>query len=322
MKKALLLVVLLLLATLSFAQSNDYIHLNKVAAKLEAGQLVIGTWVSALHPSNAAGLVEFNQFPDAEESLMRPMLDFILIDMEHQPHDMSLLRNFLLAMNSKREVMVKGNLQPNIATFVRLPADGAEPVHALIKQALDIGVHGVVVPHVKNAQEAEKIVKACRYVPSADSKLREPAGIRGASPWLASYAWGLSMPDYVKRADVWPLNPQGDLMAVVMIEDRDGVKNIEEILKVKGIGAVIFGPYDFSFSIGHPGEVTHPEVLKTWDLVQSACDKAGVPLIGFANENNIKEILKKDFRMLLVGHDVRPTGTLRAVIDAVVESSK
>lgn len=317
MKKFILISMILLLPILVFSQNSDYIHFNKIVAKLERNQLVNGIWVSALHPSNAIGLIETNGFPTHEESLTKPMVDFILIDMEHQPLDMSLLRNFLLALNSKREVIIKGNLQPNIATLVRLPSDGAEPVHALIKQALDIGVHGVVIPHVRTAEEAEKIVKACRYVQPKGSKLAEPIGNRGASPWIAAYLWGLTMPEYVERADLYPLNPKGDILAIIMIEDEEGVKNIDEILKVKGIGAVIFGPYDFSFSIGHPGETDHPDVMITWKIVKDACDRANVPLIGFANPDDIIDKLKENYKMLLFGHDVRNDGVIQKVLDAI-----
>ncbi len=317
MKRLTLISAILFLPIFVFSQNPDYIHFNKIVAKLERNQLVNGIWVSAVHPSNAIGLIETNGFPTYEESLTKPMIDFILIDMEHQPLDMSLLRNFLLALNSKREVIIKGNLQPNIATLVRLPSDGAEPVHALIKQALDIGVHGVVIPHVRTAAEAEKIVTACRYVQPKGSKFSEPIGNRGASPWIAAYLWGLTLPEYVERADLYPLNPKGDLLAIIMIEDEEGVKNIDEILKIKGIGAVIFGPYDFSFSIGHPGETDHPEVMKTWKTVKAACDRANVPLIGFATPDDIKDKLKENYKMLLFGHDVRIDGVIQKVLEAI-----
>ena len=317
MKRLVLISAILFLPIQVFSQNSDYIHFNKIVAKLERNQLVSGIWVSALHPSNAIGLIEMNGFPTYEESLTKPMIDFILIDMEHQPSDMSLLRNFLLAMNSKREVIIKGNLQPNIATLVRLPSDGGEPVHALIKQALDIGVHGVVIPHVRTAAEAEKIVKACRYVQPKESKIAEPIGNRGASPWIAGYLWGLTLPEYVERADLYPLNPKGDLLAIIMIEDEEGVKNIDEILKVKGIGAVIFGPYDYSFSIGHPGETDHLDVLKTWKIVKAACDRADVPLIGFATADDINDKIKENYKMLLFGHDVRNDGVIPKILDAI-----
>ena len=318
MKKFMLL-LLLLFAGQALAQNDSYLHLNKMIAKLEKNLVVTGIWVSALHPSNAIGIIESNGFPGPEEALTRPMIDFILIDMEHQPYDIVGLRNFLLALNSKREVAIKGNLQPNLVTLVRIPGEGDQPVHAMIKQVLDVGVHGVVVPHVRSARQAEKIVSACRYPQPGDSAYPTPAGTRGASPWLASYLWGLSLKEYVARADLWPLNPEGDLLAVIMIEDAEGVANLEDILKVKGIGAVIFGPYDYSFSCGHPGETAHPQVLQAWDKVKRICDRNDVPLIGFATPANIGEKLAENYRILLIGHDVRNNGSIPEILDAIAK---
>jgi 4-hydroxy-2-oxoheptanedioate aldolase len=296
------------------SKETTYTHLNKIIAKLERDILVTGIWVSALHPSNAIGLVELNGFPNYEESLTKPMIDFIVIDMEHEPFEMTELRNFLLALNSKREVLIKGNLQPNIATLVRIPADGNQPVHFMIKQVLDIGVHGVVVPHVRTARDAEKVVKACRYVQPKGSEIAEPGGTRGASPWLCAYLWGLTMEEYVQRADLWPLNPKGDLLAIIMIEDEEGVRNIDKILSIKGIGAVIFGPYDFSFSCGLYGRVDHPDVIKNWNRVKRACDRFNIPLIGL---RNIDEKLKEDYKMLLIGGDVAHDGSIKTVLDLI-----
>ncbi len=315
-------VIVLMYVTMVFSQPSDYVHINKIIAKLEQDQIVTGMWSSALHPSNAAGLVEANGFPTAEEAISKPMLDYILIDMEHQPFDVQALRNFILALNSKREVLVKGNLQPNISVLVRIPADGNQPVHASIKQVLDVGVHGVVVPHVRSAAEARRIVSACRYPQIEDSPYPDPVGERGASPWLASYAWGLSMPEYVERADVWPLNPKGDLLAVVMIEDKEGIENLDDILDVKGIGAVIFGPYDYSFAAGYPGQTTHPEVAGEWNHVKSICDRYGVPLVGFGNPDNVKDLLGQGYQMLLCGHDIRLNHGVPEVLDIITRYIK
>ena len=301
------------------SQDSGYIHLNKVIAKLERGELVTGIWSKALHFTNAIGLVQYNNFPDYEESMTRPMIDYILIDMEHNPFDMTELQNYLLALNSKREVKIKGNLQPNIAVYIRCPAEGFGPVHREIKQVLDIGVHGVVVPHVRNAAEAEKIVKACRYVQPKGSAINEPVGMRGASPWIASYIWGLTMDEYLERADVWPLNPKGDIHVVLMIEDEEGVKNIDEIVNVPGVGAIMFGPYDFSFSIGQYGNTEHPEVVKTWDILKKACDRKNIPFIGFANPDNVADLIKKEYKTLLFGSDVRMDGSIQAVFDKINE---
>lgn len=297
------------------SKETSYVHMNKIIDKLERNLLVCGLWVNCLHPSTAVGLARLNGFPSYEDSLTRPMIDFVLIDMEHEPFDTVELRNFLLALHSRREVLAKGNLQPNVATLVRIPQDADRPVAWMIKQVLDVGAHGVIVPHVRNARDAEKIVKACRYPQPKDSPVAEPAGIRGAAPRLCSYLWGLSYSEYIERADVWPLNPKGDLLVVVMIEDEDGVRNLDEILDVKGIGAVMFGPFDYSFMVGHGGNQRHAKVTKTWSQVKEVCDRHKVPLIGFAGPRNIAQRLREGYKMLMIGEDYDLTGKAAGVLE-------
>jgi len=312
--KKLLFVLFIVFSESVLCGEESFLHLNKIISKLERGNIVSGIWVSSLHPSNAAGIVLQNGFPKNEESLTRPMIDFIIIDMEHGPFDMVELRNFLLALNSKREVYIKGNLQPNIATLVRIAAEGNESVHSMIKQVLDVGAHGVVVPHIRTAAEAEKVVSACRYCQPKSSQIKEPEGTRGAGPMFCSYLWGLTREEYVKRADVWPLNPYGDIFAVIMIEDEEGVKNINNILNVKGIGAVLFGPYDFSFSSGHYGR-DHPEVMENLKKVKDACDRNNLPLIGFCNSDNIQDKIDEKYNILLIGSDVGHDGGFQKVLE-------
>ena len=115
MRKVLFIISVFLVGA-AISQQTQYIHLNKIIDKLERGILVTGIWVSALHPSNAVGLVEVNGYPSYEESLTKPMIDYILIDMEHKPYDISELRNFLLALNSKSS----HSLPSLIACFILL----------------------------------------------------------------------------------------------------------------------------------------------------------------------------------------------------------
>jgi len=317
-KYIIILILLLIMQTMVTAQ-EDYVHLNKVVAKLELNKLVTGIWVQSANLSNAIGIIEYNGYPNEEEALNKPMIDFILIEMEHEPYDISQLREFLLGLNSKREVLIRGNLQPSLAVFVRIPMEGFESVHWQIKQVLDIGVHGFVVPHVQTPEETRKIVKAARYIQPESSPKREPAGNRGASPWICSYLWGLTMPEYLEHADVWPLNPKGDIMAIIMIEDKEGVENIEEILKVPGIGAVIFGPYDYSFASGNFGDTEALEVKTALKKVKNACDFANVPLVGFANPSNIEKMIEENYKMLLIGTDVDNSGGPGKVLDILRE---
>src|SRR5207244_10148805 len=101
-------------------------------------------------------------------------------------------------------------------------------VKPTIKQVLDTRVMGVIVSHVETKGEAMKFVEAMRYPPQRGSKYPTPVGVRGWAPFSAVRYWGLSQLEYAKKADVWPLNPDGELLAIAMIETRDGIKNIDD----------------------------------------------------------------------------------------------
>ncbi len=281
---------------------KSFVHLNKVIDKLERGLLATGLYVSALDPSNALGLVNSNGWQAGEEVYTKPAIDFLLLEQEHEPVDLEKLRTFLLALNSKREVYLKGNLQPNLVTFVVIPFRGDQPLQTSIKQLLDLGVHGVMCT-VDNAEQARNLVKVSRYPRPRQSPIAEPRGERVAYPLWATYLWGLTEREYIERADVWPLNPRGELMLMVHIETKEGVENVESIVKVPGIAAVHFGPRDYSFSIDHPMEMSHPEVLAGLQRVKDACDRQGIQFIDWADETNIQRFLDEGRKMLIIGTD-------------------
>jgi len=161
-------------------------------------------------------------------------------------------------------------------------------------------------------------VQACRYPAPEGSTTGGPSGTRGASPDIAAFFWGLPSPEYVKRADAWPLNPKGDILVVIMIEDETGVSNIDDILDVPGIGAVMFGPYDYSFSVGYTGEKSQPKVHPAQKTVKRACEKRGIPLIGLAKTDSIHQFLDEKYRMLMIGSDGRVDGAgLKEILDVV-----
>ena len=324
MKKKFFLICIttIFFAGMSYSAYGEqkYLHLNKVVAKLEAGKLITGIWCLSRSLSNARSITEYNGYPNQEEAINKPMIDFLVVAMEHYPYDISELRAFTLGLNSKREVLAKGNLQPNLSIFVRLPVEGGDPVHAMIKQVLDVGAHGVVIPHVQNAEEAEKIVKACRFVRPKESPYQNPRGNRGFSPAIASYLWGISNDEYYRRADVWPLNPEGDIMVIIMIEDIEGVKNIDSIAQVPGIGAIFFGPGDYSVSSGIYGGDAE-EVDKALQKVKATCDRAGIPFVGFANIDNIAQLGREKNRLLIIGSDIDKTGRSEKVLEYLRNNS-
>jgi 4-hydroxy-2-oxoheptanedioate aldolase len=100
---------------------------------------------------------------------------------------------------------------------------------------------GIIFNGVDNKEQMTRLIREMRYPQPKTSKYQEPPGLRGYSPGNATFAWGISAPEYERRADVWPLNPEGDLLAIPMIETAEGLKNVNEIASVPGVGAIFIG---------------------------------------------------------------------------------
>src|ERR1700761_2601192 len=142
----------------------------------------------------------------------------------------------------------------------------------LAKQALDLGCYGIVWPHVSTVAEAYNAVAACRYPRLKDKPLYEPQGIRGDGPFQAQRYWGVDPDEYYARADVWPLAPQGEILAVIQIEDTAGISNLRDMLKnVPGIGAVVIGQGDLSQELGVPRQIEHKSVLDAMAEIVAIC---------------------------------------------------
>ena len=169
------------------------------------------------------------------------------------------------------------------------------------KQVLDLGAYGVVWPHVGTAEQAYNAVSACRYPTMKNNPLHEPFGQRGDGPHGAVRYWGLSQQEYYKRADVWPLNPDGEIFVILMIEDLEGILNLDEILKkVKGIGAVLIGEGDLSQELGYPRQYEHPVVLDHMrKIVETA--KANNVVVGHphVDSKNVERVLSEGYRFLM-----------------------
>jgi 4-hydroxy-2-oxoheptanedioate aldolase len=246
----------LLLSCAAGAQPSS-VHLNPVVAGLAAGKVVYG-----LMNTGELSLV------NARETSRAPV-DFVYVDMEHSPLDFPGLAVYLLGLTDKAAILAKGNLQPNVALFARFPPEAHES-QWVVKQALDIGLMGVLFNGVDSPDQALMAVRMMRYPPMKGSARREPVGIRGYGTAAASWAWGVTAAEYERRADVWPLNPDGDLLAIMMIESVDGVRNVEDIASVPGVGALfVAGRQDLSRSIGVP--IDSPEVETAVQQVLRAC---------------------------------------------------
>ena len=249
----------------------------------------------------AFGLLSFDYSLNNARSLASSELDFIMIDMEHAPFDVERLRLFLLGMTNKRSIIEKGNLQPDVVPFVRIPAaGGAEELIAQAKQVLDVGVYGIMFPAIHNREQAELAVSATRYPQVSGAADMEPAGLRGRNPSNAVWYWGT--PDYMAKADVWPLDPQGELLAIMFIESPQGVANIDEIITVPGLGGIFIGPSDLSTSMGYASPAA-PEVEEAIQTVLGACLEHDVPCAITTSAGSVQQRIGQGFRFVTVGAD-------------------
>ncbi|MDE0732166.1 MAG: aldolase/citrate lyase family protein [Gammaproteobacteria bacterium] len=250
----------------------------------------------------AFGVLSFDYSLINARSLASSGLDFVFIDMEHAPFDVERLREFLLGMTNKRAIMDKGSLQPDVVPFVRIPAaGGAEELIAQAKQVLDVGVFGIFFPAIHTREQAELAVRATRYPQYNDAADYEPAGLRGRNPSDAVWYWGIR--DYHAKADVWPLDPEGELLAMMFIESAEGAENIDEIITVPGVGGIFIGPSDLSTSMGYASPAA-PEVEEAIQRVLQACLDNDVPCAITTGAGSVEERIEQGFSFVTVGADV------------------
>jgi 4-hydroxy-2-oxoheptanedioate aldolase len=227
--------------------------------------------------------------------------DGVVVEMEHNPWDPYRLRDFLQYMLSRRQIIEGGTLAPPVTPIVRIPPNGNEVSQFMAKQALDCGAYGVVWPHVSTVEEARNAVAACRYPSLPDAPLYSPPGIRGDGPTFAARYWGLTQQEYYRRADVWPLSPEGELLVILMIEDTRAIANLDRILgEVPGIGVILIGEGDLSQELGYPRQYEHPAVLDAIATVLATCKKHNVACgHPHVTSQNVERVLGEGFRFLM-----------------------
>lgn len=241
--------------------------------------------------------------PEIEESIVfaTSKYDGIMIEMEHGVWDGRALRDSLQFLLNRAEIVKSGSLVPKVTPIVRIPPNGAEKNQWLAKQALDLGVYGVVWPHISTVEEAYNAVSACRYPRLNSAPRYEPAGVRGDGPHAACRYWGITNQEYYKKADVWPLAPDGEVLVLLMIEDTVGIKNLPDILQnVPGIGGILIGEGDLSQELGYPRQYEHPVVLKAMAEIVATCKKFNVP-VGHPHvePENVERVISEGYRILI-----------------------
>ncbi len=184
--------------------------------------------------------------PSVVEMLAGAGFDWVLIDNEHAPIDVTDVLPALQAIAA----------YPETSAIVR-PASN-DPV--LIKRHLDQGAQTLLIPYVQNVAEAEAAVAAMRYAPH---------GMRGVA--------GLTRATRFGRVADYTANAEAELCLIVQVETAEALEQLEAIAQVDGVHGVFIGPADLAASLGHPGELSHPEVVAAIEDALTRLKAVGVP---------------------------------------------
>jgi 4-hydroxy-2-oxoheptanedioate aldolase len=262
-------------------------RLNSIIAALEAGKTAFTTFTTA-DKESAIALATANY-------------DGLVFEMEHNPWDIGALRDSLQYLLNRGQIARSGSVSPKVTPLVRIPPNGAEKAQFHAKQALDLGAYGIIWPHISSVEEAYNAIAACRYPRLAGKPLYEPQGIRGDGPTSAIRYWGVTQDEYYERADVWPLNPKGEIFVILMMEDTRGIEALPDILKnVPGIGAILIGEGDLSQELGYPRQYEHPLVVEWMKRVVTICKEHNVP-VGHphVDTKNVERVVSEGYRFLM-----------------------
>ncbi|RIK36535.1 MAG: hypothetical protein DCC58_19135, partial [Chloroflexi bacterium] len=253
-------------------------RINRAIALLEQGQ--------ALYYSAPGELTYENGLRQADT-----WADFLLVEFEHAPFDPVGLLAFMRGLvdggptaDGYRTPTVLATLPANARTAAEVYVNAWQ-----VRQVLACGVHGVVHTHVRTGEAARAFVESCRYpfnMLGRDAGLGE--GQRGSGGQeRAAQLWGVSAGDYLRLADPWPLNPQGELLLGVKIEDHQGLANAAAIAATPGLAFAEWGPGDMGMSFGYPENHDPPyppEMDAARHSIKQACDDAGLAFLASWND--------------------------------------
>ena len=224
----------------------DKYNMN-IKERLKNKGRVLGVWNSISSPSLSNVIASSG-------------VDFVIIDAEHGPINMETAEDMV------RAVEVGGSVP-----IIRVPSNE----DYLILRALDIGAHGVQIPHISSAAEADIAVKSARYYPE---------GKRGFSPFTRAGNYGKDAERYTDRANKKTL-------VVLNVEGKEGIENVEDIVSISGIDVIFIGPYDLSQSLGIPGKVRDKKVLEAIRRCVKIADKKGIACGSFACDREYLNML-------------------------------
>lgn len=218
-------------------------------------------------------------------------LDFVWLDFEHMgpsPYDSTVFEHLTRTAETA-----------GIDLLVRLPSSDPH----LIWKVLDTNVRSLLIPRIESVAEVRRAMEATRYTYDG-----EP-GNRGAGSGRSNN-WGSAGENYPSRED-------SSVLVGCMIENRQAVQNIDEILNVPELGFAYVGPSDLSISMGHPYKKNHPEVVEAIETIRERCHAHSVPIgRNTGSTSDATEAITDGYQLLRIGDDA---STVRQVLGKRVD---
>ena len=267
-------------------QSYRPIRINKAIELLAQDQPIYYTQV------NGGGYEE-------GKALAQTWADYITYNLEHSPFDMTALRGFMQGLVDGGPTR-SGHRTPTVIAV--LPFGGINEAvmwanYWMVEQLLGSGVHGVLLAHAQSPAAVRVRVQAARYphAPQADG-LDE--GLRGnGGQGFAAGIWGVSNAEYQRMADPWPLNPDGELLVGLKIEDRYALENADASVGISGVGFAEWGPGDMGLSF-NVNRADDPVVLRNArNRVLAATRQMGIAFLDGMNAQNIEAMIDEGVRI-------------------------
>lgn len=213
--------------------------------------------------------------PEVVELLDQVGFDWLFLDGEHAP----------LSPRDLQRLLIAARRTPCV---VRVPGHD----DFWIKQVLDAGAAGILAPLVNTAAQAAAIVARAKY---------PPQGARGVGTARA-LGYGYAITDHVARANE-------ATAVIVQVEHRDAVANVAEIAATPGVDAIFVGPFDLSLSMGKPGQVADPDVVRAIARVHDVAQERGMPLGIFGVEPEpVRGWMERGFTLIACGVDMMLLG--------------
>lgn len=211
---------------------------------------------------------------DVAEIIASSNFDFCAVDMEHTEIDMKVTSEIFSGLQ-KSQCIPAARVSSNTVMDIRKP--------------LDLGAQIIIVPLVNGEEDARNAVHYAKY---------PPEGVRGFA-FCRANNWGKDFDEYVKSINE-------EILVFAMVESRDAVEHIDEILSVEGIDGVFVGPYDLSGSFGIVGQTDHPVIKKSLKKVVDACklhNKVAGQHIVLPTEEAICTAIEQGYKFIVLGID-------------------